>query len=149
MSVVCDSHIDSDCRKGGHKEGTVDFARLSCPWVYLEQNSKRPPVWKITSCILSLCQVDLTCGRLVRSQFSTILRWSIWRAAEWEMLFPTGPRLFKLFLLPSSEMPPAEALGLPSVRRRKTIIFMSVFHYPWAGNSSSSLWVLGTHDMPM
>lgn len=75
LSVVCDNHIHSDCRKGDHKEGTVDFAHLSCQWVYLEQNSRRPPVWKIISCILSLCQVDLTCGRLVRSQFSTLRSW--------------------------------------------------------------------------
>lgn len=69
---------------------------------------------------------------------------------EWEMLFPTGPYLFELFLFPSSEMSAADAFGLPSTLRRNMIILVSDFHYPWVGNSCLSfMWVLGPHDIPM
>lgn len=44
MCVVCDSHIYTDCRKGDHREGTVDFAHLSFPVSLL-----RTKLWKTCS----------------------------------------------------------------------------------------------------
>lgn len=83
MSALCDGRVYIGCRKG-----TVDFAHLSHPWVYSEQNSERPAVWATISFILSLCQVGLTYGSHVSSQLSNILR--LRRACRMRCFSPLG-----------------------------------------------------------